>query len=101
MEAQTQTQQATEAPLKYAQLLAQSKDQKDEAERQLNVEEAQQDLDSAILNQKRSISGATRRLAEIKGRFPLDIDGIADAKQELRDLQAGLDDLNALKVELF
>jgi len=65
------------------------------------VEEAQQDLDSAILNQKRSISGATRRLQEIKGRFPLDIDAIIDAQTELRDLQLGLTDLNALKVELF
>jgi len=96
-----EVQLTSQSPLKYAQLLAQSKDQRDEAERQLNVEEAAQDLDSAILNQKRSISGATRRLQEIKGRFPLDIDAIIDAQVELRDLEAGQKDLEDLKAELF
>lgn len=101
MEQQETTQQASQTPLKYAQLLALSKEQKDEAARQLDVEEANQDLSSAILNQKRSIAGAERRVREIKGKFPLDIDGIIDAQQDLRDLQAGLKDLEGLQSELF
>lgn len=95
----TQNTQATVT--KYVDLLAQSKDQKDEAERSLQVEEAQQDLASAITDQKRAILRTTRKLQEVKGKFPLDLKSIIDAQTELRDLEAGMEDLEDLQAELF
>jgi predicted nucleic acid-binding Zn-ribbon protein len=95
------TQTAQEQPLKYADLLARSKEQKDEATRQIQVDEAAQDLESEILRSRKAILSSERRLHDLKGTFPLDIKGINSEKQELGDLKEGLKTLNELKAELF
>ncbi len=97
---ETQTQE-TQAPLKYADLLSRSKEQKDEATRQLQVDEAMQDLEGEILRSKKAILASERKLADLKGRFPLEITAILEETQNLNDLKEGLKALNALKAELF
>jgi hypothetical protein len=96
-----QMEQKTQAPSKYAELLAQSKDQRDAQEQSIQVEEAAQDLESAITNQKRGILQVTRKVQDAKTKFPLDLKSIIEAQTELRDLQRGMEDLTALKAELF
>lgn len=104
METQTQaaeSQSQAQGQLKYADLLARSKDQKDAAVRDLQVEEAKQDVDGAILKNKKAINLAKRTLEEEKGKFPLNIEKILEATTDLEDLNNGLKSLENLKAELF
>lgn len=104
METQNQAAESasqTQEPLKYVDLLARSKDQKDAAVRELQVEEAKQDVDGQILKNKKAINFAKRTLEEEKGKFPLDIEKVLKAITDLEDLENGLSALEALKAELF
>jgi len=104
METQTQAAESqSQAPVqsKYVDLLARSKDQKDAAVRDLQVEEAKQDVDGSILKNKKAINLAKRTLEEEKGKFPLNVERILEATTDLEDLQNGLKSLENLKAELF
>lgn len=100
METQTQA-AAQQEPLKYADLLSRSKEQKDEATRQLQVDEAAQDLEGEILRSKKAILSSERKLADLKSKFPLEISNILSETQNLNDLKEGLKALQGLKAELF
>lgn len=90
-----------QAPLKYADRLALSKDQKSAQELSFKVEEAKQDMDAAILTQKKAIAQAERELNEAKNQEEISFKAILDAQLNLEDYKRGLAALENLKTELF
>jgi len=91
----------TQAPSKYADLLAQSKEERDATQRDFDVQEAAQDLDGTILATKKRIASAQREVVVAKSQVPFNAQAILDAQLTLEDYQRGLEKLEALKTEMF
>lgn len=89
------------ASLKYADLIAKSKDQKASDEQQFVVEEAKQEIDAYILEQKKALASANKAAYMSRCAVPFNIAHVIEADKNVDDLVEGLAVLESLKKELF
>ncbi len=86
---------------KYAKLIVQSKEEAANALAPARSEEQKAQLGIAVATLNVSIKGKENELEALKGQYPLDIDAIIDAGDELALEQRRLQQLQALSTELF
>lgn len=87
--------------LKLIDLYQQSKEEINQAEQQLQVNQASLQLQADLLATKQALSKAEVALAEAKRKVPFSPSAIIAAKNEIKSLEAGLKDLEELQEELF
>lgn len=87
--------------LKYANLLQQSQQEKDNQELEFQVEAAKQQLEADILATKRELAIENKKLLEAKSSRTFNSQKIIDVQIKIEGLQDGLARLNNLLAELF
>lgn len=87
--------------MKYADLILRSKEDNDKALAPARAEEQKAQLGIAIATLNVSIKGKENALEELKAQYPLDVDSILEAGDELALEQRRLTQLQALSTELF
>lgn len=87
--------------MKYAELITQSKEEQDKALAPARAEEQKAALGLAISNQQLSLKGRQNRVAELSGKYPLDIDAIISANDDLDLETRRLRQLATLSDSLF
>ena len=87
--------------LKLIDLYQQSKEEINQAEQQLQVNQASLQLQADLLATKQALSKAEIELVEAKRKVPFSPSAIIAAKNEIKSLEAGLKDLEELQEELF
>lgn len=87
--------------LKYAELIAKSKDQKESEEQQFVVEEARQEIDAYILEQRKALATANKAAYMARCSVPFSIVNTINADKDVDDLVEGLAVLESLRKELF
>ena len=85
---------------KYADLIAQSAEEKEQEVNEMAIEEGKLSLDADILATKKELQAATRRLANAMGAVPFNSQMIVSAQVEVDSLNEGLERLEKLK-EMF
>ena len=88
------------ASLKYADLLAQSSEEKSIEDRQYAVENAKLQLQSDTLATQRSLTNAKNERLTILRTVPLDFSELASKDSAIESLENGLERLNSYK-DLF
>ena len=87
--------------VKYADLIQQSQQEKDQLELSFQVEQAKLDLKQDIVATGRSLAEAKIHLLRVKSRTPFDSQSVVSAQIKVEGLEEGLSRLNALESELF
>lgn len=87
--------------LKYQQLRQRSDEEKEAEVSQFEADQAKLQLESDILETKRSKASKAKELTEAKGAYPFDAQNIVNLQVELEALEDGLTRLEKLKTELF
>ncbi|CAM6001136.1 unnamed protein product [Sphagnum balticum] len=87
--------------LSYASRLQQSPEEKDQKAQAFQVKRAQQQLESDILATEQSIAEAEEKLENAKSSSVYSSQAIIDAAHALKGYQQGLEELKAIKSELF
>jgi predicted CopG family antitoxin len=90
-----------EKQLKYRDLISQSAEASKKEELEFVAEEAGQQLDSDILATKKEIKRLNRDLVALKKNMPLNPQSCVDKMTSIKQHEAGLAALEALKSELF
>jgi hypothetical protein len=86
---------------KYADLIQQSQQEKDQQELSLQADQAKLDLQQDIVATKRSLAEAEIRLLRTKSSIPFNSQAVVNAQIGVEGLKEGLARLNALDAELF
>lgn len=85
----------------YAERLAQSKEQKDTAGNAQRVRQTELELSMTILNQEKIVARAKAQVDAALNNFPVDWAEVITARQESAIAEQNLEELNAVKSELF
>jgi hypothetical protein len=91
----------TEKVSKYHELRLQSKEEREEVEVGFQVEETQQQLESAILATRRELAKAKKDKNALLGAYPLNPQAVIDKDIHIESLEDGIKRLNELKNLLF
>ena len=86
---------------KYADLIQQSQQEKDQQELSLQAEQAKLDLQQDIVATKRSLAEAEIQLLRTKSSIPFNSQSVVNAQIKVEGLKEGLTRLEALNAELF
>ena len=86
---------------KYADLIRQSQQEKDQQELSLQADQAKLDLQQDIVATKRSLAEAEIQLLRTKSSIPFNSQNVVNAQVRVEGLKEGLARLNALDSELF
>lgn len=87
--------------MKYVELILQSKEEAGKALAPARAEEQKAQLGIAIATLNVSIKGKENSLSALKGEYPLNVEAIIDAGDELALEDRRLKQLQALSSELF
>lgn len=87
--------------MKYATLILQTKEEADKALAPARAEEQKAQLGIAVAKLNVSIKGKENSLEQLKGQYPLPIDEIVEAGDELALEQRRLSQLQSLSSDLF
>lgn len=85
----------------YAERIALSKEQKDTAGNAARVKQTSLELDMTILNQEKVVNAAKSKIDSALNEFPVRWDAVIEARQNSAVAEANLEELNAIKAELF
>ena len=95
------TKETTAAAIKYAEIRKQTDEQKDAEQIDLDVEQAENQIDTDLHHAKTVVVNRKKDLANAIRSIPFNTASIINAKRQLAIAIKDVEDIKALKTELF